>query len=99
MMMSALAAIAAGDDNGKAIAKEIINVSKDGTECTAFEECSQLVEDGEDIDYEGKSGPADLNDTGSAQQGHHRHLPVQRRQHVQADRLRLRRRRVAAQVA
>jgi len=65
VMMTALAAIAAGDDSGKAIAGEIVNVSKDGTACTTFEECSKLLDDGEDIDYNGVSGPCDMNDTGS----------------------------------
>ena len=65
VMMTALAAIAAGDDSGEAIASEIVNISKDGTQCGTFEECAQLLEDGEDIDYEGASGPCDLNDTGS----------------------------------
>ena len=44
---------------------EIINVSRDGTECTTYEECLQLLKDGEDIDYQGVSGPVDLGDTGS----------------------------------
>ncbi len=69
VMLSALAALAADSDNGEAIAKEIINVSKDGTQCSGWEECSKLVEDGEDIDYEGKSGPTDMNDTGSLAKG------------------------------
>ena len=34
-----------------------------------LEECSKLVEDGEDIDYEGKSGPTDMNETGSLSKG------------------------------
>jgi len=65
VVMSALAATAAGDDSGEAIASELINVSKDGTACTTYEECVALVEDGEDIDYTGVSGPCDMNDTGS----------------------------------
>jgi branched-chain amino acid transport system substrate-binding protein len=64
-----LAAIAAGSDNGEAIGAEIINVTKDGTQCSTFEECAQLLEDGEDIDYEGASGPTDMNDTGSPASG------------------------------
>ena len=67
--MSALAALAAGDDSGEAISKEIIKVSKDGTQCSSWEECSKLVKDGEDIDYEGKSGPTDMNETGSLVKG------------------------------
>ena len=69
VVMSALAALAAGDDSGEAIAKELIKVSKDGTQCSGWEECSKLVEDGEDIDYEGKSGPTDMNETGSLEKG------------------------------
>jgi ABC-type branched-subunit amino acid transport system substrate-binding protein len=65
VMMSALAAIAAGDDSGEAIASKIVEISKDGEQCSTFEECRDLLEAGEDIDYEGASGPCDLNDTGS----------------------------------
>lgn len=61
----ALAAIQAGDDSGEAIGAEIINVTKDGTACTSFEECAKLLEDGEDIDYQGPSGPTDMTETGS----------------------------------
>lgn len=68
-MIIALAAIAAGDDSGEAIGSEIINVTKDGTACSSFEECAQLLEDGEDIDYEGASGPTDMNDSGSPNSG------------------------------
>ncbi|HZW43206.1 MAG TPA: ABC transporter substrate-binding protein [Dermatophilaceae bacterium] len=69
VMMSALAALAAGDDSGEAIASELVKVSKDGTQCSGWEECSKLVEDGEDIDYEGQSGPTDMNETGSLVKG------------------------------
>ncbi len=68
-MIIALAAIQAGSDNGEAIGAEIINVTKDGTACSTFEECAGLLEDGEDIDYEGASGPTDMNDTGSPASG------------------------------
>ena len=69
VMIIALAAIAAGDDSGEAIGAEIINVTREGTQCSTFEECAQLLEDGEDIDYEGASGPTDMNDTGSPASG------------------------------
>lgn len=65
VVMSALAAIAAGDDSGEAIASELVNVSRDGTACTTFDECAQLLDSGEDIDYNGAAGPVDLNDSGS----------------------------------
>lgn len=65
VMLTALAAIAAGSDNGEAIASKLVEVSKDGTPCTEFAECKELLENGEDIDYNGVSGPTDMNDTGS----------------------------------
>ena len=69
MMIIALAAIAAGDDSGEAIGANIIDVTREGTQCATFEECAKLLEDGEDIDYEGASGPTDMNDTGSPASG------------------------------
>jgi len=64
-IMTALAAISADNDSGEAIASELINVSRDGEKCSTFADCKALLEDGTDIDYEGVSGPTDLNDTGS----------------------------------
>jgi branched-chain amino acid transport system substrate-binding protein len=64
-IMSALAAEAAENDSGEAIASELINISRDGEECTTFADCVKLIKDGTDIDYNGVSGPVDLNDTGS----------------------------------
>ena len=64
-VMSALAAEAAKDDSGEAIASKLVEISKEGTKCTSFEECVKMVQNGDDIDYEGVSGPVDLNDTGS----------------------------------
>ncbi len=61
----ALAAIEAKSDDPTTFAPDIIKVSKDGTECSSFEECSKLLDSGEDIDYQGVSGPCDLGDTGS----------------------------------
>ncbi len=64
-IMSALAATAAKDDSGEAISSKLIEISAGGTKCTEFAECADLLGQGEDIDYEGVSGPVDLNDTGS----------------------------------
>jgi ABC-type branched-subunit amino acid transport system substrate-binding protein len=69
VIISALAAIAAGDDSGEAIGANIIDVTREGTKCASFEECAQLLEDGEDIDYDGKSGPTDMTEFGSIAQG------------------------------
>jgi ABC-type branched-subunit amino acid transport system substrate-binding protein len=65
VIVSALAAIAAESDAGEALAQEIPDVTRGpGTECTTFEECKQLLEDGEDINYNGVSGPIELSDAG-----------------------------------
>ncbi|HEX5016595.1 MAG TPA: ABC transporter substrate-binding protein [Actinomycetes bacterium] len=65
VVISALAAEAAGSDNSGAIASEIVDVSREGTKCSTFEDCLALIKQGEDIDYEGLSGPCDMNDSGS----------------------------------
>jgi ABC-type branched-subunit amino acid transport system substrate-binding protein len=64
-VMAALAATAAGDDAGQAIATKMIEVSSGGTKCTSYQQCVDLLKQGEDIDYDGISGPVDLNDSGS----------------------------------
>lgn len=64
-IMTGLAAEAAKNDSGEAIASELIKISRDGEKCTTFTDCVKLVKDGKDIDYDGVSGPVDLNKTGS----------------------------------
>ncbi len=64
-VMAALAATAAGDDAGVSMATKMVEISSEGTECTTYADCVKLLEDGEDIDYNGVSGPVDLNDAGS----------------------------------
>jgi ABC-type branched-subunit amino acid transport system substrate-binding protein len=64
VITSALAAVAAECDAGKAVASELPDVTREGTECSSFEECAQLLQDGEDIDYNGVSGPIELSDAG-----------------------------------
>jgi ABC-type branched-subunit amino acid transport system substrate-binding protein len=60
-----LAALAGGDDSGATLAGNLRDVSEGGTACTTFEECAQMLEQDEDIDYEGVSGPINFNGTGS----------------------------------
>ncbi len=45
-------------------APEINGITKDGEECSSFEECKQMIDDGTDIDYQGASGPLDFTDAG-----------------------------------
>jgi ABC-type branched-subunit amino acid transport system substrate-binding protein len=61
----ALAAIEAKTDDPTSFAPDIIKVSKDGTECSSFKQCADLLKKGTDIDYQGVSGPCDLGATGS----------------------------------
>lgn len=65
VIIAGLAATAAKNDSGKAIGSEMINVTNEGEKCTTFADCADLLADGEDIDYDGVSGPIDLGATGS----------------------------------
>ncbi|WP_244932410.1 ABC transporter substrate-binding protein [Nocardioides sp. W7] len=67
VIVSALAAIAAGSDAGEAIASQIVDVTTGGEKCDSFEACAALLtEDASaDIDYDGVSGPIELGETGS----------------------------------
>jgi ABC-type branched-subunit amino acid transport system substrate-binding protein len=64
-VMSALAATAAKTDAGKAIASKLVDISAGGSKCTSYAQCVALLNKGQDIDYDGVSGPVDLNKTGS----------------------------------
>ncbi len=64
VMIIALAAQVAGTDDPGKIAEEINGVTKDGTQCTTFADCKKLIEDGEDIDYDGAGGPYSFTDAG-----------------------------------
>ncbi|WP_298886403.1 ABC transporter substrate-binding protein [uncultured Serinicoccus sp.] len=60
----ALAAEVAGSVNAADFKAEVNGVTSEGTECTSYEECLGLLEDGEDIDYNGASGPLNFTDAG-----------------------------------
>jgi ABC-type branched-subunit amino acid transport system substrate-binding protein len=64
-VLTALAATEAKTDDPTTFAPDIIKVSKDGTQCTSFQQCADLLKKGTDIDYQGVSGPVDMGDTGS----------------------------------
>lgn len=63
-ILSALAATAADSDAGTAIASELVNVSTGGTKCTDYAACVKMLEAGDDIDYDGVSGPVEFTDAG-----------------------------------
>jgi branched-chain amino acid transport system substrate-binding protein len=64
IIIVALAAEVAGSDDPTLIAVEINGVTKDGTACTTFAECRDLVAAGEDIDYDGQGGPYEFVEAG-----------------------------------
>ncbi len=67
VIVNALAAAVAESDDPAAMAAELPGVTREGTACTSYEECLGLIEDGEDIDYNGASGPIELDDEGDPQ--------------------------------
>jgi len=64
VVIIALAAAVAGTDDPVAVAAEINGVTKEGTKCTTFAECMELVTAGDDIDYDGVAGPYEFVDAG-----------------------------------
>jgi ABC-type branched-subunit amino acid transport system substrate-binding protein len=65
VIVIALAALVAGTDDSIAIAAEIPGVTRDpGTQCSSFAECAELIENGEEINYMGVSGPIAMTDAG-----------------------------------
>ena len=46
------------------IRDRINDVTREGTQCTSFAECNDLLAAGEDIDYDGIGGPYEFVDAG-----------------------------------
>ncbi len=59
-----LAWLAASSTDGPAIMAEVQGITRDGTKCYNYEECAALIADGVDIDYDGVSGPLELDNVG-----------------------------------
>ena len=55
-------------NTGTSISSKLVEITKEGTTCTAFQECADLLADGEDIDYDGVSGPVEFSDAGDPTQ-------------------------------
>ncbi len=60
----ALAAIQGDSDAGRDISANMREVSEGGTKCTSFKDCADLLKKGEDIDYDGLSGPVEFDQFG-----------------------------------
>ncbi|HLS26380.1 MAG TPA: ABC transporter substrate-binding protein [Beutenbergiaceae bacterium] len=63
-MIIALAAEAAGSTDPVDFQPELIEVTREGTDCSSFAECRDLLADGEDINFNGASGPLNFTDAG-----------------------------------
>ncbi len=68
-ILTALAAQAAGSDDPAKIKDKMLEVSQGGTKCNTYAKCLNALEAGEDIDYDGASGPVDLTDVGEPSNG------------------------------
>lgn len=64
VVLLALAAQAAGGTDGDAMIEALGQITTGGTACSSWKECSDLLADGEDINYDGVSGPLDLDEVG-----------------------------------
>ena len=64
VVVLALAALAAGSTNGPAIIGQVQTVTRGGQKCFSYGECAGLIAEGTDIDYDGVSGPLELDDVG-----------------------------------
>ena len=65
----ALAARAAGTDEATAMAIPLRGLTRGGRTCLSFAECATLLGEGLNVDYDGASGPLDLQDCGSPSRG------------------------------
>lgn len=64
LVVLALASLAAGSVDGPAIMAAVQGVTRGGTKCFNYGECADLLAAGADIDYDGVSGPIDLDSVG-----------------------------------
>ncbi len=64
VIVSALAAAQGGSDDPTTIRDNLQSVTEGGEKCESFADCLALVNDGEDIDYDGPSGPITFDENG-----------------------------------
>jgi branched-chain amino acid transport system substrate-binding protein len=65
VMLAALGVEEAGTNDGDSVRRAVIDVSRDGTRCASFGSCKALLRRGINIDYDGLSGPVDLDAQGN----------------------------------
>lgn len=69
LVTMALGAVVANTDDPSAIRDAMVEISRDpGTACGTFAECLELIQDGEEINYQGQSSGIDWTDAGDPRQ-------------------------------
>ena len=63
-ILAALEATLAGDDGGASIDRMLPAAAAGGIPCTSFGECLDVLSTQDDIDYQGMTGPVDLDENG-----------------------------------
>ena len=61
-IMMALAAERAASDDPAKIKERVVGISTGGTKCQTYKDCVTKLKAGNDIDYDGASGPVNLTD-------------------------------------
>lgn len=69
VVVLALASLAAGSTAGPAIIEQVQAVTTGGQKCFDYGECAGLIADGVDVDYDGVSGPLELDEVGDPRYG------------------------------
>ncbi len=64
LVIVALASRAAGSTMATDFVGEINDVTRGGTKCSSYAACVELISAGEDIDYDGASGPLEFTESG-----------------------------------
>lgn len=60
MLLALWAAASGSDDTTTWDTQVLLDLTSGGTECSGFADCAALIESGDDVDYQGASGPATL---------------------------------------
>jgi branched-chain amino acid transport system substrate-binding protein len=69
VVILSLAALSAGSNDPSDYVSKIQEVTREGTKCHNYAACAEALTDGDDIDYEGISGPIDLDGNGDITAG------------------------------
>ena len=64
VVLLALAAESAGGTGGAAVMEGLSGITRGGIECSSYGQCSELIQNGVNIDYVGASGPINLDEVG-----------------------------------